>query len=138
MKPANLVPATLILVLAAGALVTGAARRPGGSHALLTRAELDGTTAVSVYEAIRTLRSDWFPVESAGPAELPRVYIEMQCADLSCLRWLGLGQIEVIRLLPPEQSAYLATGPEGARAVVVTLRPGAPGALGMDRDESLQ
>jgi hypothetical protein len=77
--------------------------------------ELDRSSYENVYDAVTEMRQNWL-----NPA--PAVFVEMACAEISCLRWLDLHQVEEIRLLGQDNTELTWPQTQQDKVVVVMLR----------------
>lgn len=112
---------TATLIVISGALVAGAVGSPDHSPAPITRADLDRTAIGNVYDVINDLRHGWLAQGPAGGA-VPTVYIEMPCTEVTCLRWLGSDQVEVVHFIDSNSNSPLWAPQHANAAIVVTLR----------------
>jgi len=88
----------------------------------ITRTELDGASGQTVFGAIATLRPAWISPDRLTENP-PLAYLEMRCAEMDCLRWIGTDQVEEIRLVSADTAASSWLRPVNSDAIIVALRP---------------
>ena len=121
MRSTILLTTAAAMILGAGAVATGAIGSDNRAFAPVNRAELEFHGSENAYEAVHALRHDWL-VRAETTREVPTVFIEMPCTEVTCLRWLESDQVEEIRYVSPRETedGWPTTNDNGS--IVVTLR----------------
>jgi hypothetical protein len=125
MKTSTLLAGVLTVTIGAGgyALAGGSLRLTGSDHGPITRTDLAQSASENAYDAVTRLRPGWLATDSArAGAELPAVYVEIPCTEVSCLAWLQSDQIEEVRFFDPDDTGAVWPPRHGGGAIVVTLR----------------
>ena len=122
----SLLPTVFALVLAAACAPAGSAPRTGGTHNVITNAELQRAGDVSLYDALSQLRPAFLrPRTVAGStmatAQL-QVYVgELQMEGVAHLRELMAKNVKEVRFLEPQQANARYGGNNSGGALVVTM-----------------
>ena len=121
MRSIMLLSTTTAMIAGATALAATWSNSDERAFAPIEHAELDFQQSHNAFEAIDALRHDWLG-EGKAKRDLPSVFIEMRCTELSCLRWLESDQVEEIRFVKPHglQDGWPPANDNGS--IVVTLR----------------
>lgn len=110
-------------VMIAGATALAATRSHSDEDAFMPilRAQLEVQQSPNAYEALDALRHEWLG-EDQLKRDLPTVFIEMQCTEVTCLRWLESDRVEEIRYVRRHGpgNGWPPTNDNGS--IVVTLR----------------
>ena len=121
MKSIMLLSTTAAMIAGATALAPTWSNSDERAFAPIGQAELKFQQSPNAYEAIDALRHQWL-AEDKPKRDLPTVFIEMRCTELTCLRWLESDQVEEIRYVKPHapDNGWPPTNDHGS--IVVTLR----------------
>jgi hypothetical protein len=97
---------------------------------VLTAAEIVASHVSDVYQAVSQLRPDFLrrnyasPVPAAVPSYSVMVYLDgIKLGDTESLRSIPLGQVRVIRYLPPMEADLQFGGQHPAGAILVSTLP---------------